>query len=583
MRIYLKGKGVSDILFKCESCSEHLLVDQQAVGKTTACPHCGNTIAIPKPDGMFPCSNCHRIVRANSSLAGETVACPHCEVDVDVPAIKEAPRTSGKIKGVKDRIEAVDRPTAGDAEVVEMPGPATSTPQCPRCHAEADQAELYCGGCGCPLEALVTPHEVDTNTRRGGSKKRIYGYAVAALLVLMTVIFTLKESGRRTRRLHALESKDLAIVTNELPEAEDEKEPPKPTLPLKHQDKLEQALADRTDQKDRRQQGLIWGACRGDAQSQALLGIDYLRGRGMTEDVEKGCWWLGKAAEQGDKPATIILAERRLTGRGIPQDRDAALLMLRPLIEARNGRAATTLGLCYFFGQGVEEDPIEAIKLFEIARQAGREVDEKVQELLDEAQVFLLTTAFSAFGEYEKGKWADEPDLETVGKAIAHYKLKYPTLKECQTYLWLCEKLRAVPHSELLTAAIDGAWLLFDHDIKMFQDGYHRWSGRWVDDRGLAMLQANLVRRQQEINRYAAREASARGRRQDELQRDWERKLSKYKRGRRSSSSWGTVHRTGSWLSPSEEAAFRSSAYELFGWGGGSSGAGEYGKIIQGY
>lgn len=74
---------------------------------------------------------------------------------------------------------------------------------------------------------------------------------------------------------------------------------------------------------------------RGDARAQRLLGLRYLRGRGVTQDHAQAATWLQRAAHQN-----LALAVR-------------------------------DLGECYEAGWGVARDPARALELYRRAAELG--------------------------------------------------------------------------------------------------------------------------------------------------------------------------------------------------------------------
>jgi TPR repeat protein len=61
-------------------------------------------------------------------------------------------------------------------------------------------------------------------------------------------------------------------------------------------------------------------ADQGDAVAQFLLGDQYAKGEGVSQDYAEAMTWFRKAAEQGRPVAKLYLGVMYAEGRGVPQD-----------------------------------------------------------------------------------------------------------------------------------------------------------------------------------------------------------------------------------------------------------------------
>ena len=78
------------------------------------------------------------------------------------------------------------------------------------------------------------------------------------------------------------------------------------------------------------------------------------------------------AAELGFTPAFMRLAEISLNGEGgLPVDHEQAVHWLRLAAESGNAEAHFGLGVEFWFGRGVEEDPAAAVEHWRVAADAG--------------------------------------------------------------------------------------------------------------------------------------------------------------------------------------------------------------------
>lgn len=160
------------------------------------------------------------------------------------------------------------------------------------------------------------------------------------------------------------------------------------------------------------------GAVKGEPKAQAQLGFHYLTGNMLgtfkswtlwwPKNPERGQFWLNKASESGSPAAEAILAQAYIDGdMGLPKDGQQASVYLKKIIDNdkvdddTKAEAAFTLYELYNEGNGVPEDPSQALTYANIASKSGN----------GEAS-YVLGQA------YEKG------DVVTIdyGKAIAYYQ-----------------------------------------------------------------------------------------------------------------------------------------------------------------
>ena len=78
---------MGDLLFTCPRCSKHLAIDQAGIGRSLACPDCGQTIKAPLPDLLFYCSACKTTLCAPGGLKGTSFDCSNCGRELTVPEV----------------------------------------------------------------------------------------------------------------------------------------------------------------------------------------------------------------------------------------------------------------------------------------------------------------------------------------------------------------------------------------------------------------------------------------------------------------------------------------------------------------
>jgi uncharacterized protein len=104
-----------------------------------------------------------------------------------------------------------------------------------------------------------------------------------------------------------------------------------------------------------------------DDRAQYLLGIIYLHGVGLSQDVEQGIRWLTVAAGQGDVEAQVELAQLYQTGTGVSQDFMQSAQWYEKAAEGGHVGAQLSLADLYIFGRGVPVDYVKAYKWYEVA------------------------------------------------------------------------------------------------------------------------------------------------------------------------------------------------------------------------
>ena len=105
----------------------------------------------------------------------------------------------------------------------------------------------------------------------------------------------------------------------------------------------------------------------GNPRAQAIVGLAYYRGRGVTHDDAEAAKWLRRAAEQGDAPARFTLGVMYGEGRGVPQDFAEAARWYKLAAEQGDAQAQYNLGLAYARGEGVTQDVVQAHMWFNLA------------------------------------------------------------------------------------------------------------------------------------------------------------------------------------------------------------------------
>lgn len=112
---------------------------------------------------------------------------------------------------------------------------------------------------------------------------------------------------------------------------------------------------------------LLAKATAGDVAAEVQAGDAYSAGNGSPRDARQraadyaqAALWYRKAADQGNIPAQIHLAELYRDGRGVPRDMEQAVVWYRKAADKGDAGAQGSVGLLYSVGMGVQQDYIEA-------------------------------------------------------------------------------------------------------------------------------------------------------------------------------------------------------------------------------
>ncbi len=102
----------------------------------------------------------------------------------------------------------------------------------------------------------------------------------------------------------------------------------------------------------------IWreDASAGDPAAQRNLGLLYLNGQGVPQDVAAAVQWFRRSAEQGFPRAAANLGDLHLRGIGVPRDPEKAVEYFRQAAEGGLPEAQHNLGVLIESGFGVDRN-----------------------------------------------------------------------------------------------------------------------------------------------------------------------------------------------------------------------------------
>jgi TPR repeat protein len=113
---------------------------------------------------------------------------------------------------------------------------------------------------------------------------------------------------------------------------------------------------------------------RGEAWAQYNFGVTYSNGDRLPKDKVQAAYWFKKAAEQGDTPSRLFLADILSGGQGVEPDYAEAVRLYRLVADdahVYSPIAEHNLGEMYANGKGVLRDDQEAIRYWERAAKHG--------------------------------------------------------------------------------------------------------------------------------------------------------------------------------------------------------------------
>ena len=147
------------------------------------------------------------------------------------------------------------------------------------------------------------------------------------------------------------------------------------------------------------------GAEMGSAYCQRLLGINYIHadtakrhGVPIEKDLDKGEFWLNKAAENGDKEAKRKLARFYLEGKVLKAQYAKSARLYHELADLGDLDGRRMWGVCLYNGYGVTKNKEQGLKELEEAAKNGskeaslfyQEMTVRKEEYRRKAKIFLI-------------------------------------------------------------------------------------------------------------------------------------------------------------------------------------------------
>jgi TPR repeat protein len=133
---------------------------------------------------------------------------------------------------------------------------------------------------------------------------------------------------------------------------------------------------------------LLAKAQAGNMAAEYQVGLEYDKGKEVSQDFDMAAMWYQKAAEQGDAGAEVNLGLLYGRGEGVPRDEAQANVWFRKAAEQGNATAQFDLGISYRDGKGVPQDYTQSAMWF---RKAAEQGDARAKADLDKIQSEILS------------------------------------------------------------------------------------------------------------------------------------------------------------------------------------------------
>ncbi|HIE65463.1 MAG: tetratricopeptide repeat protein [Nitrospira sp.] len=121
----------------------------------------------------------------------------------------------------------------------------------------------------------------------------------------------------------------------------------------------------------------------GDAEAQYRLGLMYLNGEGVSQDLRQAAKWYRKSAENGNPDAQFGLGVLYFHGQGVPRDTRETAKWYRRAAEQGSTDGQLGLGLLYFLGKGVQQNDKDAYIWLDVAAAQGHTQAAVVREMIE--------------------------------------------------------------------------------------------------------------------------------------------------------------------------------------------------------
>lgn len=111
----------------------------------------------------------------------------------------------------------------------------------------------------------------------------------------------------------------------------------------------------------------------GSVNAMLQLGVAYVKGEVVEQDVKEAVKWFELAAKAGDVNGQYNTGLAYLRGQGVAKDLARAAEFFKLAANQNDAGGQYNLGVMYATGEGLPKDPIKAYAWFDIAAQNGFE------------------------------------------------------------------------------------------------------------------------------------------------------------------------------------------------------------------
>ncbi len=205
---------------------------------------------------------------------------------------------------------------------------------------------------------------------------------ILSLVTLLIILSGCEESGTSNQSDQNVSSEAISEITTieELPSFLSEGLSPEEKAELR-----EQILPGSTEDgltPNEKFQALLEDAKSGDPIAQNGLGVMYYTGEAVSKtdtgeildnDPELAAGWFFRSAEQGYADAQFNLGLLYVNGEGVEQDMDQAVTLFKKAADQGHVDAQNNLGALFYLGEGIARDKEKAIMWFEKAAAQGNE------------------------------------------------------------------------------------------------------------------------------------------------------------------------------------------------------------------
>jgi len=155
------------------------------------------------------------------------------------------------------------------------------------------------------------------------------------------------------------------------------------------------------------------GAYEGNAEAQYNMGVLYLEGKGVEQNIEQARAWFLEAAKQQHAEALYNLGHMSLSGLGVEKDVPAALSWWKRASEGGYAQAQFNYGRALYLGIEGHEDKSAGLALI---RRAAEQKDNRAQAFLTENVEEIAQIEGTVSGESVESPITtlDDPEREVV-------------------------------------------------------------------------------------------------------------------------------------------------------------------------